>query len=115
MMTDNDRPQDVGRRHGRTRREGGADRALIERYQATMRDELGALLDELAPKVQDQGLGMVAIPPKRPDLTTRSKIWDLAIKLGRELGTAIDPDPLPSGPAAPSRPRARKRVDYGGT
>jgi hypothetical protein len=106
-MADTDRPQDVGRSHSRKRAGGAKDRALIERYQDTMRAELADLLAMLAPVPQDPGLGLVTVPPKRPDLATRSKIWDLAIKLGRELGAAIDPDPLTDG-QTPVPPRRRK-------
>jgi len=45
-MTDNDRPQDVGRRHTRKRPDGPPD-VLLERYQRTMRVWLTRLLDEL--------------------------------------------------------------------
>lgn len=75
-----------------------------------MRDEVRQLLDELEPVPQDQGLGLVAVKPKRPDLAQRSKIWDLAIKLGRELGSSID-----VAPATTALPRARRprKVDFG--
>jgi hypothetical protein len=57
---------------------------------------------------------MVTIPPKRPDLATRSKIWDLAIKLGRELGARIVPDPeSASGPMPAVRRVSSRRIDYG--
>ena len=112
-MSDNDRPQDVGRSHER-KRKGGEDDPLLVRYQATMRAELGDLLDSLAPIEQDEGLGLVKMPPKRPPLSERTKIWDLAIKLGKELGSAIDPRPM-DAPLTPeggrSKPRAR-RVAY---
>lgn len=112
MSEDSARPQDVGRRHARRGAVGPETRALLDRYQASMRSELGVLLDSLEPVPQDQGLGMVTVPPKRPDLATRSRTWDLAMKLGRELGTAIDPTPSEGAPAAP-RPRRPRKVDYG--
>lgn len=113
MMTDNARPQDVGRDHGR-KRSRGSDDPLLARYQQTMRVELADLLTSLEPVPQDQGLGMVTVPPKRPSLAERTKIWDLAIKLGRELGSAIDPTPTTGAAGAGSRgiPRPRK-VSYG--
>ena len=117
-MTDNDRPQDVGRQHSKTwarqkREAGTAARALVDRYDETMRAELSDLLDMLAPVPQDQGLGMVEVPPKRPALSERTRIWDLAIKLGRELGSRIDPaDPdTTSSTAGPRRPPQRRTVD----
>lgn len=113
MPGDNDRPQDVGRRHSR-KPKGGEDDPLLIRYQRTMRLELTDLLDALQPVPQDQGLGMVEVPPKRPSLADRAKIWDLAIKLGRELGSAIDPAPTGAGDSqrtARGTPRSR-RVAY---
>lgn len=112
-MADADRPQDVGRRHVRRPRRGDADRALVERYQAAMRRELEDCLTELEGTPQPDGLHG-PVPPKRPDVAGRSRIWDLAMKLGRELGAAIDPDPLPDGPPAPAKRKVRGRVDYGG-
>lgn len=51
----------------------------------------------------------------RPTLGDRTRLWDLAIKLGRELGAEVDVTP----PAPPERARPaggprRGRVDYGG-
>lgn len=112
MMADNDRPQDVGRRHSRRKSEGGAD-ALVERYYATMRSELAELLDSLAPVPADPGLGLVDMPPKRLSLAERARVWDLAIKLGRELGSRIDPMP-PAVAAAPVRAPvvSARRISY---
>lgn len=109
MVTDNARQQDRGRRRTTRTSVHANDRALIERYEATMRLELSDLLTSLQPVPQDQGLGMVAVPDKRPPLSERTKIWDLAIKLGRELGSAIEPDPLPEPPT--SRPRKPRKLD----
>jgi hypothetical protein len=55
------------------------------------------------------------VPDKRPDLATRSRTWDLAIKLGRELGSAIDPSDLDAdgAPAKPARKARAARPDYG--
>lgn len=109
-----ERPQDAGRKRNRRAGQPSPETAaLLERYQAGMRAELAGLLGELEPVPQDQGLGMVEIPDKRPELATRSKIWDLAIKLGRELGAAIDVAPPTDGAALPA-PRRTRRPDYGG-
>lgn len=116
MPEDTDRPQDVGRRHSRNARRGRPDAAsdaLLDRYQATMRGELAALLDDLTPKPADLGLGLVPAPDSRLPIADRMRIWDLAIKLGRELGSAIDPVPVPVV-RGPSPARRRARVDYGG-
>jgi hypothetical protein len=106
-----ERPQDEGRRHRRKGAPSAATLSLLADYQEAMRSELRTLLTDLQPKAQDQGLGLVAMPPKRPPLAERSKMWDLAIKLGRELGSEIDPAPPPVV-RGPSRPR-RSKVDYG--
>jgi hypothetical protein len=115
MATDGDRPQDAGRKHKPKRAADPAAAALLDRYLASMRAELADLLDSLAPVPQDQGLGMVDVPPKRPDRATRSRTWDLAIKLGRELGAAIDPTPLELDAGTPAGPRriSPKRLDLG--
>lgn len=80
-----------------------------------MRDDLGALLDELAPKTDGQTrLDGEAPAPRRPAIAERVRLWDLAIKLGRELGTEVDTRPAAGDApaAAPRRPR-RARVDFG--
>lgn len=80
-----------------------------------MRDDLGALLDELAPKVDPQlGLDGSEAAPKRPALAERTRLWDLAIKLGRELGAQVDAPPDADAPGAPPpRPRRPARIDVG--
>ena len=80
-----------------------------------MRDDLSAVLDELAPRIDDAGLGLDGSPiVKRPPVKDRAALWDLAVKLGRELGTEIDPGPAPVVGPGP-RPRGRRGpVDYGG-
>lgn len=113
-MTDNGRPQDEGRRHRRKGAPSAATRALLGAYQGAMRDELRDTLAELRPAPTTNVLGETTT--MRPALVDRLRLWDLAIKLGRELGTEIDPGPSPSDVArtGPSRPRAgRGRVDYG--
>ena len=76
-----------------------------------MRAELRGLLVELEGRPPPAGLGLVPSEPVRPSLADRARLWDLTIRLGRELGAAIDAEPAPgAGPAPRSR---RKRVDYG--
>lgn len=114
-MTDERRPQDVGRRHRRAGVPSEASRLLLAEYHDAMRAELRALLDELTPAPAAPGL-FGSEPAKRPALDTRARLWDLTIKLGRELGTAIDPPAAPAaGPAARTTPSRRRRVDYGET
>lgn len=112
MTEDDARPQDAGRSHKRKGAPSAATRTLLDRYQSTMRAELAAVLDELEPAAPDPGLGLVSEPPKRPVIGERIKLWDLGIKLGRELGSSIDgPEPPPTV-VGPGR-RRRARVDYG--
>lgn len=115
MTIDGDRPQDVGRRHRRSGQPSAATADLLSRYQEAMRQELAGVLVEIEGKPPDQGLGMVEAAPVRPSLADRMRLWDLAIKLGRELGTAIEaaPDAAPADPATPRRRLVRGRVDYG--
>ncbi len=64
-----------------------------------MRDELSALLDDIRGRVPDPGLHLLddaiargdVAERIRPPLKERAPLWDLAIKIGRELGTAVDP------------------------
>jgi hypothetical protein len=87
-----------------------------------MRDELSTLLDDLRGRLPDPGLGLLddaiargdVVERIKPDLKARIPMWDLAIKLGRELGTEVDPGPgADSAAPAPSRTRRRGRIDYG--
>jgi hypothetical protein len=115
-VTDGGRPQDQGRTHRARGRPSAETVSLLERYQASMRDELAGVLVELEGKIPAAGLldeGLPRPDPVRPSLADRARLWDLAIKLGRELGSSIDPTP----PAPASSPRARRarsaRVDFG--
>lgn len=73
-----------------------------------MRAELGDLLAELRPDLEqltmDGGAERV-----RPALVDRVKLWDLAIKLGRELGAPglaeLEEEPAPSTSSARSSSR----------
>lgn len=88
-----------------------------------MRDELRAVLHELRGKVPDPGLHLLddaiargdVAERIRPPLKERVPMWDLAIKLGRELGTEVDGSPATdqAQPAVARGPRRRKRVDFG--
>lgn len=110
---DGARPQDVGRRHVRKGSPSPETLALLTRYQATMRDEMRGILEALS-AVKAAGLLDVA-----PELAIplgdaqRDRLWDRAVKLGRELGSAIDADPPEAPTAQPATRRSRKRVDYG--
>jgi len=77
---------------------------LLDRYRASMRRELARVLDAIE-----------RLPPE--DASDRAKRWDLAIKLGRELGardhmTAEELEPLTRHtPARAPRFTARERRD----
>lgn len=111
-----DRPQDAGRRHRRVGRPSAATLTLLEEYQEAMRVELRATLVEVRGSPPPAGLLVdVEAVNVRPTLADRTRLWDLAIKLGRELGAEVDVTP----PAPPQRARPaggprRGRVDYGG-
>lgn len=113
-MTDPGRPQDQGRRHRARGRTSTETDALLDLYRAAMRTELRAVLVDLEGTPAAPGLIPDVAPARvRPSLADRSRLWDLAIKLGRELGTGIDADPTPQdAPGRPGVPR-RGRVDFG--
>jgi hypothetical protein len=109
---ENDRPQDVGRRHRRKAAPGAATTALLDRYQEALRAELAWILDVLKP--QD---GLVGTAVREGSVAERTRRWDLAMKIARELGGEIDPGPDPGAadPLGDTRPPARRgKVDYGG-
>jgi hypothetical protein len=94
-VSENDRPQDIGRRHRKSGDTAPETAAIIVRYRAAMRAELGALLDELEPRhlVQssldgssDRAVGL--------GITARRERWDLAIRLGKELAGGSDEAPV---------------------
>jgi hypothetical protein len=105
---DGDRAQDVGRSHKPRGIPAPETLEILERYRAAMRAELSDTLDEIRPATGQLTLeGAVTRAP----LETRRALWDLAIKLGRELGNGSDPaytgEPGPGlTPAAPSSRRA---------
>jgi hypothetical protein len=110
----------VDRSHRRRGAPSPATKALLAEYQDAMRAELRQLLTELRPLPDPADAPVVfgADPPPEPlTLAQRSSRWDLAIKLGRELGAEIDPAPTrdqatPSGGEHPG-PTRRRRIDYG--
>ena len=105
-----------GRRHDRKRGSPGPETSsLLERWQAALRAELTAVLDELAPVAPDPGLldaQLPAAPPKRPDLATRQRLITLGVQVAHELGTELDQSER-AWEGLPDTPRARARVDYG--
>ena len=92
MTIETARPQDVARPHRRTRGTPQPEtERLLERYRAAMRAELEDLLEEIRPAPADSGQIELGgeIPRARPKLEERRALWDLAIKLGRELGSPM--------------------------
>jgi hypothetical protein len=111
---DGTRPQDAGRAHRRKGAPSAATLSLLADYQEAMRAELRTVLDELAGRPAPSGLLDEPTTIRvtiRPPIADRIKLWDLGMKLGRELGSEIDPAPPPVV-RGPSKPR-RSRVDYG--
>jgi hypothetical protein len=98
MAEESDRPQDAARPPARKRRgiPSAESLALLERYRMALRAELGETLTELRPDP----------PAAKPGLADRLRLWDLALKLARELAAGSDvPGPAPS--AAPERGATR--------
>jgi len=108
-----DRPQDVGRKHRKGFGPSVETEAILERYRAAMRLELDDLLVEIRPAA-----GQLTIDGgiERPGLDRRRALWELAIKIGRELGSAPDPiapaelEPRADHPARRARPAPRLTV-----
>lgn len=110
------RAQDQGRRHRRRGSPSAETASLLAEYQEAMRTELRAVLAELRGVVPDTGLGLdgPAAGPVRPKLAERMKLWDLAIKVGRELGTEVDGSRSDADAQPPTpRKRSRARIDFG--
>lgn len=106
------RAQDQGRRHRRKGAPSPETALLLTDYQEAMRDELRTLLGDIRGHPPADGLGLIDAQPVRPSLKDRAPMWDLAIKIGRELGTAIDPGADKDQPTETPRRRTRK-VDFG--
>jgi len=92
MPEDSDRPQDAGRVHRRRGIPSAESLTILARYRAALRDELGETLTELRPT-----------SGAKPKLVERLRLWDLALKLARELGSGSDvpsiaPRPLAAAP-----------------
>jgi len=79
-----------------------------------MRSEVTAILDALeattAPGLLPDAPATLVIPLDDPK---RDRLWDRGLKILRELGSAIDADPVPVKPATSSRKARRRRVEYG--
>jgi hypothetical protein len=109
------RPQDQARRHRRVGTPSSATTTLLAAWQSTLRDELRAIVDALG--ARKSGL----IPDLAPEFTIalddprRDRLVDRGIRVGRELGTEVDPTPAPGqGPATPAtRARRPRKVDFG--
>jgi enoyl-CoA hydratase/carnithine racemase len=115
MSEESGRAQDQGRRHRRKGAPGAETLSLLARYQSAMRAELASILDAL--EAVKSGL-MTDVPPAPViplDDERRTRLWDRAVKLARELGTAVDPpgDPTAAPAMPPGPPRRRGRPDFG--
>lgn len=110
-MIEGDRPQDVGRVHAKGRpTPTPATAALLDSYRDAMRGELADTLAELRPDREQLTLDGGA-ERMRPALAERLKLWDLAIKLGRELANGDDPGAwTPGPPEPPARPKGPPRL-----
>jgi hypothetical protein len=112
-----DRPQDVGRSHARRGSVGPETDAILDAYRVAMRAELADTLAEVRPVT---GQMTVAGGVAKPQLADRLKLWELAIKLARELAGGSDagsPSDVPAAPARSARPpklTARERRSLGG-
>jgi hypothetical protein len=78
-----DRPQDAGRPHRRVSIPEPETARILEAYRDAMRAELEETLGDIRP---DAGQLTIGGGVARPELAERVKLWDLAIKLARELG-----------------------------
>jgi hypothetical protein len=118
MAGDPGRPQDQGRKHRARRAPAAATSSLLTRYYEAMRAELAGTLAELEGAPAPAGLlPDVTAVRVRPSLGDRMKLWELAMKLGRELGAELDVNDTPADQgepdATPTRTRKR-RPDFGG-
>jgi len=114
MSDTTDRLQDVGRPHKRAvGTPAPATVAVLERYREAMRIELGELLEEIRPPASQLTLGGSEERIK-PPLAERVKLWDLAIKIGRELDGAVElpwaGEPAPAPTSTSSRSSRAPRL-----
>jgi hypothetical protein len=79
---------------------------LLGEYHSAMRLELRSLLREINATIRP-----AALKQPRPSLAERAKLWELAIRLGKELGSEIDVAP-PAEEPTPLRPNAAA-ADFG--
>lgn len=112
------RAQDAGRSHHKRGQPSPATTALLAQYHEAMRGELTEVLRELTGRPPDGVPPQLALdgtvpPPKRPSLKDRAALWDLGVKLARELGSSIDPAPDrdAAGKPATRGPARLKRGD----
>ena len=107
MSVAGDRPQDVERPH--RRRPGELEPDVddqLRAYRRALRLELADLLAEIRPPAPSSGqlaLDGTLAAPTRPALEQRRQLWDLAIRVARELGQA--PGVTAETAPAPSRPK----------
>ena len=122
-VSDGDRLATAGKSHKRRGEPSPETTTLLVDYQEAMRAELRTLLADIRGRLPDPGLHLLDDAIERgdiaervqPTLKERAPMWDLAIKIGRELGTSIDPGRAPGGdpPSTPSPRRRTSRIDYG--
>lgn len=112
MSEATDRPQDAGRRHRRTREAPSPETDdVLERYRTAIRAELGDVLEEVRP-----GRAQLTLAGEeerlKPALGDRLRLWDLAIKLGRELANGEEwaDRPAPATTARPARAGGAPRL-----
>ena len=104
MSEETARPQDLGRSHHRSSTTPAPETvAVLDRYRAAMRLELDAVLEEL--RARRPGLlpdvpGELVVPRAE-----RLRLWDLAIKLGRELA-----GPTPGGDPSETVPEGGEKT-----
>src|SRR5690349_9377404 len=103
-MSADQRPQDVGRTHSR-KRSARPDDPLLARYQTVLRAELVRLLDDLEAVSAGLDGSMILRYEKMRD---REERVELAAKIAKELGSAIDAAPPTAESVGRQLPRPRK-------
>jgi hypothetical protein len=107
MSDDPGRPQDAGRPHRRRGAPAPEADEILDRYRRELRAELGELLEEIRP-----GAGQLTISggTARPTLEVRAKLWELSMKLARELERSAEPEPTTSSTPEPAPGRRAARA-----